>query len=172
MIPILETERLVLRGHRVDDLDATAAMWGDPKVVRHIGGKPFTRTECWTRLLRYVGHWALLGYGYWVITERSSGKFIGEGGLADFKRDLHPPLTAPEVGWALIPSAHGRGYATEAVTRILQWSETVLGAERTVCLIDPGNEASFRVAQKVGFVQYAETLFAGQPTWVLERLRR
>jgi RimJ/RimL family protein N-acetyltransferase len=77
-VPILETERLRLRGHRLDDFVQCAAMWADRNVTRHIGGKPLTEEESWTRLLRYVGHWALLGFGYWVAEEKASGNFVGE----------------------------------------------------------------------------------------------
>jgi RimJ/RimL family protein N-acetyltransferase len=73
-VPILETERLRLRGHRGDDLIHCAALWADPVVVRHTVGKPLTEEESWRRLLTYVGHWAVAGFGYWVVEEKSSGK--------------------------------------------------------------------------------------------------
>ncbi len=60
-VPILESERLKLRGHGLDDFIHSAAMWADPEVTRYIGGKPLTEEESWARLLRYVGHWSLLG---------------------------------------------------------------------------------------------------------------
>jgi RimJ/RimL family protein N-acetyltransferase len=66
-IPLLETDRLLLRGHRPEDLDDCKALWGDPDVTRHIGGRPFSGEEVWTRLLRYVGHWCWLGYGFWAV---------------------------------------------------------------------------------------------------------
>jgi RimJ/RimL family protein N-acetyltransferase len=74
-VPVLETERLKLRGHRLDDFAPCAAMWADPLVTRHIGGIPLSAEESWTRLLRYVGHWALLGFGYWVVEEKATGNF-------------------------------------------------------------------------------------------------
>ena len=61
-IPILETERLKLRGHRLDDFVHCSAIWADPEVTRYIGGKPLTEEECWKKWLRYAGHWALLGF--------------------------------------------------------------------------------------------------------------
>jgi len=75
-------------------------------------------------LLRYAGHWALLGYGYWVAEEKSTGAFVGELGFADYKRDLQPALPeVPEAGWVLMPWAHGKGYATEAVRAIALWGD-------------------------------------------------
>ena len=101
MIPVLETERLKLRGHRLDDFPACAAMWADPAVTRHIGGKPLSNEESWTKFLRYFGHWALLGFGYWVVEEKATGNFAGEVGFADYKRNIDPPLNSPEMGWVL-----------------------------------------------------------------------
>jgi RimJ/RimL family protein N-acetyltransferase len=170
-IPVIETERLVLRGHRPDDLDECAAMWGDPIVTRYIGGKPFSREEVWARLLRYVGHWSLLGFGFWVICEKATGRFVGEVGFADFKRDLEPSFEgAPEIGWVLAPWAHGNGFATEAVRAVVAWSETRFGAgARTVCIIDPGNEASFRVAGKCGYKEFQRATYKGHTTVLLQR---
>src|SRR5271166_6376740 len=101
-VPILETERLTLRGHRLDDFPASAAMWADPVVTRHFGRKPFSEEESWTRLLRYAGHWDFLGFGYWVVQDKAAGTFVGEVGFADYKREIEPPLTGiPEIGWVL-----------------------------------------------------------------------
>ena len=103
-IPIVETARLRLRGHRAEDFDDCAAMWADPSVVRHIGGRPFPAEETWTKILRYAGLWALLGFGYWAVEEKASGRYVGDVGLADFKRDVQPSFDgAPEIGWALAP---------------------------------------------------------------------
>jgi RimJ/RimL family protein N-acetyltransferase len=169
--PPLETERLTLRGHTPDDLAEYAAMWGDPEVVRHIGGRPFTSEECWHRLLRGVGHWEVLGFGYWVVRERASGGFVGEVGFADLRRILDPPFgDAPEMGWVLATSAHGRGFAGEAVGAALAWARERWGPRRTVCMIDPDNRASLRVAARAGFREYARATYRDAPAILLERL--
>lgn len=170
IVPTLESERLTLRGHRVTDYDDSAAMWAEPEVTRHIGNRPFTREESWSRLLRYVGHWSALGFGYWVVSEKSSGRFVGEVGFSDFKRELVPSFDgAPEIGWVLAPSAHGKGFATEAVRAVVAWGETHFGAARTVCLIDTRNLASLRVAAKCGYEEFARATYKGGPTILLER---
>src|SRR5262245_9173173 len=102
-IPVLETERLRLRGHEMRDFDAHAAMWAEPGVVRFISGKPSTREESWGRFLRYPGHWRMVGHGFWLIEEKASGAFVGEGGFGTFKRD-GIAFDAPEMGWALSPA--------------------------------------------------------------------
>jgi RimJ/RimL family protein N-acetyltransferase len=89
-IPTLESSRLILRGPTLDDFAASLAMWSDPAVVRYFGRPPFGEEEVWARLLRYVGHWALLGFGYWVVVEKASGRFVGEVGFADLRREIEP----------------------------------------------------------------------------------
>ncbi len=174
-VPALHTARLTLRGHALADFDECAAMWADPLVTRHIGGRPLSEEEVWARVLRYAGLWALLGFGYWVVRERGTGRFVGEVGLADFRRDLTPALDgAPEVGWALAQRARGRGFATEAVRAALAWGDAHLpaphrGPGRTVCLIAPENVASVRVAEKCGYRETAPATYHGHTTLVFER---
>lgn len=171
--PVLETPRIVMRPHRVDDFDDVAAMWAEPEVVRHITGKPSTRQDSWSRLLRYIGHWHVLLFGYWVVEDRQDGLFLGEVGFADFKRDITPSLDGlPEIGWVLRSSAHGRGIATEAVAAARRWGDANLESRRTVCIVDPAHVASIRVAQKNGFQEFERTIYAGQPTLLLDRWRK
>ncbi len=168
--PTLETTRLTLRGHREGDFDDSAAMWAEPEVARHIGGRPFTREESWSRLLRYIGHWSALGFGYWVVIEKASGRFVGEVGFSDFKRELVPSLEgAPEIGWVLAPWAHGKGYATEAVGAAVAWGATSFTSPRTVCLIDLDNAASIRVAGRCGYEEYGRTSYKGTPVILFQR---
>ena len=125
------------------------------------------------RLLRYGGLWSLLGYGYWVVRERETGRFVGEVGLADFHRNLDwgpNSESTPECGWALAPHAHGRGYATEAITAALDWRDRNLPGTRTVCLIDPDNTASLKVADKCGFRFFRDADYHG-PVKLFERVK-
>lgn len=173
IIPVLETPRLVLRAHRLDDFPACAAMWADPVVTRHIGGQPSTEQQAWARMTGYLGHWSLMNFGYWAIEERASGRYIGEIGFADFKRDIDASLRdIPELGWALVPPAHGKGYATEALRAVLQWGDARFGPREFLCLIDLGNAASIRVAEKCGFARLRETSYRGGTTVVFFRAPR
>jgi len=169
-IPVIETPRLILRGHRLADFRDCAAMWADPIVTRHIGGKPFSEEDTWARFLRYAGHWLLLGFGYWAIDEKDSGSFVGELGFADYKRDITPSLKGtPELGWALASEAHGKGYATEAVRAALTWGEERFASARTVCIIHPENLASIRVAEKCGYREFQRTTYKGHATIIFDR---
>jgi len=164
--------RLLLRAHRLADYESCVALWSDALVVQHIGGKPSTRPQTWGRLLNYAGLWAMLGYGYWAIEERATGAFVGEIGFADFKRDIAERMRdVPEIGWALVPSAHGKGYATEALRAVNSWGDTNLLSARTVCLINPENVASIRVAKKCSFSEFERSIYNDQPILFLERYR-
>jgi RimJ/RimL family protein N-acetyltransferase len=168
--PIIETDRCRLRVHRAEDFDACAAMWADPIVTRYIGDKPFSKEETWARLLRFIGHWTLLGFGYWAVEDKRTGNFIGEIGFADYKRDIQPSIDGiPEIGWVLVPSAHGKGYATETVRAALAWGDAHFGAKRTVCLIHPDNVASVHVAEKCSYKESQRTTYKGQPVILFTR---
>lgn len=170
--PSLTTKRLTLRAHRPADWEDSLSMWSDPAVVRHIGGAPATAEEVWARLMRYAGHWVMLGFGFWLISDTETGAFLGEAGLADFRRQISPGLGSdPEAGWALSPWAHGRGYAAEAMTAILAWADGNLDAPRTVCIIAPENTPSLTLAEKLGYRPYADGLYRGDRTIMLERFR-
>ncbi len=166
---VIETERLRLRGHTVADLDASAAMWGDADVARFIGGKPSTREESWGRVLRYIGHWAALGHGFWLIEEKASGAYVGEGGFGSFKREIDVPFDAPEQGWALAQSAQGKGYAAEAMKAAITWGEAHFGRTDFVCMIAPENQPSLNLAEKLGYSRYDQVAYKGEQVVLLRR---
>jgi RimJ/RimL family protein N-acetyltransferase len=169
-IPKLDTERLMLRGHSLDDFHDSAAMWSNPEVTRYIGGRPLPAEEVWTRLLRHIGHWTLLGFGTWVVREKASGRFVGEVGFHDYRREIEPSFDGtPELGWVLDPRAHGRGYALEATSAALAWGTSRFGAARTVCIIRPENIRSIRLAEKLGYRSCAHTAYKSQPIILFER---
>jgi RimJ/RimL family protein N-acetyltransferase len=170
MAPVTETPRLRLRPHTPDDLEACAAMWGDPVVTRFVGGRPFSREEVWARILRYVGHWHWMNYGFWAVEEKDTGLFIGEAGFAEFHRQIEPPLKGiPEIGWAFVPRAHGKGYATETVRAVVAWGDERFGRRQTACIIDPANAASIRVAEKCGYALSQQTQYHGHPSYIFRR---
>lgn len=169
-IPELRSARLRLRAPVLADLPASLAMWSDSAVARHITGRPATEEEAWARLLRYRGHWALMGFGYWVVETRAEGRYLGEVGLAEYRRGLTPSLDGmPEIGWVLTTAAQGQGYATEAATAALAWRDAALPAGPTGCIIAPENTASLRLAARLGFRVLAQSTYHGAPTTVLLR---
>ena len=169
--PDIETARLVLRPHRLDDFHALAAMWRAPDVVRYISGKPSTNEQSFSRLLRYAGHWALLSFGYWAIEDRESGEFAGEAGFAESHREIEPSLDGmPELGWIVAPRWQNKGYATEAVRACLTWgAQHFPASSKFSCIITPDNIASIRVAEKCGFALLQCTTYQGDPVGMYTR---
>lgn len=167
-IPVIETERTILRPHRLADFDAYAEMWADPVVTRFIA-KPRTREESWQRFLRHAGSWSLIGYGFWAVEEKATGRFIGEAGFHDLKREIEPSIEGiPEAGWGFVAAMHGKGIASEVVGAVVAWGDRRFSG-RTVCIIDPVNGASLRVAEKNGYREIDRTTYHGEPTILLER---
>src|SRR3546814_10368251 len=85
---MFETPRLILRPHNLGDFEPYCAMNSDPDVLRFIAAAPLSREDAWNRLLRYAGHWALLGSGLSAVIEKQTGRYVGETGLAAFQRGL------------------------------------------------------------------------------------
>lgn len=168
-IPVIETPRLRLRAHTPADFPACLAMWTNADVVRYTAGRPQSREEVWSRLLRYIGHWSLFGYGFWAVDEKATGRFIGELGFADFCRTIEPPLKSPECGWVLEPEFQGRGYAFEALDAAHKWADFHFGTGPTVCLIHPDNGRSHNLAKKLGYKHLHDSSYGGHPTIVYER---
>jgi RimJ/RimL family protein N-acetyltransferase len=145
-------------------------MWADALVVRFIGNRRLSREETWTRLLKYVGHWALKGFGFWLVEEKVNGAFVGEVGFADHKRDISPSVHGiPEIGWALTPEKHGLGYATEAVKAAIAWSDEHFSSRQTVCIIHPDNTPSIRIAESTGYVRFSATHHKENPALIFRR---
>jgi RimJ/RimL family protein N-acetyltransferase len=114
--------------------------------MRYIGdGQPLDRPMAWRNLAMMVGHWSLRGYGLWAAEERSSGVMVGRVGF--WRPEGWPGF---EVGWTLRRAYWGRGYATEAARRALQYAFTELKQPHVLSLIHPDNAASIRVAQRLG----------------------
>lgn len=146
VIPIVTTERLILRPFREDDAADLFELSRDPDVVRYVGDRHVpTLQECWRAVAGWIGHWALRGYGQWAIEERSSGRFIGRAGI------INPAeWPGPEVGYLLGKPWWGRGYATEAARAAMDWGFTEIGFDELISLIDPANTASIAVATRLG----------------------
>ncbi len=171
-VPTLTTARLTLSAPQLSDFEDSRAMWADPVVVRHVGGRAFTEEETWSRLLRDRGLWELLGYGYWSVRETSTGRYVGVVGFADLRRELRPGLhDLPEMGWVLTAWSHGQGFGTEAVRAGLSWIDQALAPEVVPCIIDVENTASIALATKVGFRLATHATYKGAPIVIMERRR-
>ena len=144
--PRLETERLVLRMFHEGDFEAFARIAADPEAARYLGnGLPLTRMEAWRGLAAQIGHWTLRGYGALAIEEKATGEFVGRAGF--FNPEGWPGF---ELGWVVARERWGRGYATEAARRLLDYAFADLGRDHVISVIQPENAASIRVAERIG----------------------
>lgn len=161
-VPEIETERLRLRGHALEDFMFFADLWSKPDVTKFIGGKPRSEEETWSKFLRMIGHWQAMGFGYWAVEDKARGALIGEVGVADFKRVMSPSIKGElEAGWVLAPRAQGEGFATEAMIAVLGWAEKHQPGKAICAIIEPENVGSIKVAEKLGFTKTADTNYHG-----------
>jgi len=141
----LFTDRLRLRPFIASDFEAHAEMCADPEVMRYIRAGALSREAAWWQLARYMGHWQLRGFGLWATVERETGRLIGHLGF------LEPEGGHGfELGWALSRNAWGKGLATEGVRAALRYGASVLARNRVVCIIQPENDRSIRLAERLG----------------------
>lgn len=167
---MIETDRLTLRPYTLADYEPHWAMTSDPAVFRFLGGQALSREDTWHRVMRYAGHWSLLGYGIFAVVEKATGEYLGQTGLADFHRGLGDDFDgADEAAWAFTARSHGRGYGWEATTAAHQWYDGHRGPRRTVCMVDPENAASIGLAKKLGYRAFGERTYKEDAVVVFER---
>ena len=167
---MIETARLILRPFIPGDLDDLLAMSLDPVPFPPLGMSTPDRETMWKRLLGYAGHWALLGHGQFAVIDRATGRFLGETGLMRRERGLGAAFDdADEAAWWLTAADRGQGVGIEAAAAAHRWYEETRGAVRTVCLIDPMNEPSLRIAGRLGYREYGRCHYKGADLVTLER---
>jgi ribosomal-protein-alanine N-acetyltransferase len=156
--PAIETERLLLRPFSTADLDDWAdSIFADPDVTRYLPKRDILPHQRAERALKYVQeHWARHGFGLWAVTERTSGQFIGQGGLNYLEE-----TGEVEVDYALAKVYWGRGIATETAQASLRFGFEVLGLERIIGLAMHENIASRRVLERTGMLFVKDTHLFG-----------
>lgn len=144
-IPTLRTERLVLRAPRAEDFEPYARFYASERSVWEDG--PLPRSQAWGEFAAAAGSWVLRGFGSLSLTDRASGRYLGEVGLY---QPAHYP--EPELGWILVAEAEGRGLAEEAARAVRDWAYLERGLGPLVSYIDRGNRRSIRLAERLGAV--------------------
>jgi RimJ/RimL family protein N-acetyltransferase len=142
----LETERLILRSIDPErDFEPWARLQADPEAVRYTNGDVQNRAEAWRGMAGAIGHWQIRGYGFFSVEHKVSGEWVGRVG------PWYPEgWPAREIGWSIVRDYWGRGYATEAARACLEHVFGTLGWDSVIHLIMEGNDASARVASKIG----------------------
>ncbi|MEM1350793.1 MAG: GNAT family N-acetyltransferase [Pseudomonadota bacterium] len=155
--PILETERLVLRPHRLSDFDPLYTLFASER-AEYMGG-PFSAKTMWYWIAAEVGSWTLQGFGSWGLEQRSDGAFIGQIGI---NKPHHFP--EPELGWVLLHPFEGRGYAFEAAQAARDWYWNTTGATTLVSYVHSDNTRSKALAARLGARPDPDAPFAAGDT--------
>jgi len=141
----LHTERLVLRSwDEANDLKPLIEFFSDAEASHFIGG-PRDAEAVWRTIASYIGHFHLRGYSYWAVADRVNNKLIGATGIWN-----SPQWGEMELGYYIFPAHQGKGFATEAAKRCQQYVFEDLGKQTLVSYINAENEASKKVAKKLG----------------------
>ena len=170
--PTLETENLVLRPFKDEDVDGYFGVLDSPEVRRWLRlPESLDRSDAWQQMAWFLGQWELRGTGHWALEEKESGQFVGRAGLHRPERHDWPGV---EVGWALHPDYWGRGYATEAGAAAVRYGFDELEVEKLFSCILPENHRSQAVAKRLGFEFLEERILVFFPKlphgiWVLNR---
>jgi RimJ/RimL family protein N-acetyltransferase len=144
LVPILETERLILRAPAPEDFEPWAAFAGDEETMRHLGGAQ-PRAVAWRGLCQVNGAWAIRGFSMFSVIEKSTGLWVGR--LGPWQPEEWP---GTEVGWGLSRDAWGKGYATEGASACMDYVFDVLGWSEAIHTIEPANVGSQAVAKRLG----------------------
>jgi RimJ/RimL family protein N-acetyltransferase len=159
-IPTLETDRLILRGWRAEDVAPAVAMFMHDPGMEHIGG-PNTEGEAWRRVATMFGHWVIKGFGRFAVEEKSSGRWIGYVGLSQ-----PPDFPGTDLGWSIRADMRGQGIAQEAARRVRAHAFEAWGFTSLMSFIAPANMASRRVAERLGATRVGEAEIAKKPVEV------
>jgi ribosomal-protein-alanine N-acetyltransferase len=145
---VLETKRLILRRLTIDDLDALFALYRDPEVRKYFPEGTLTYEETREELEWIINvYYGQYGFGLWATIHKETGDFIGRCGLLPWVIEQRPEV---EVAYMLAKAYWGQGLGTEAAQAILDYGFEQLQLPRLICLIDRENQASIKVAKKIG----------------------
>jgi ribosomal-protein-alanine N-acetyltransferase len=149
-LTLLETERLVLSGWRMDQVDDLVRLHGTHNVARYLTshGRPWTQAEAEAAVAHWIELFETRKLGKMRLTRKSDGRFIGRAGYG-----IYAPTGEPELGFALFEEHHGRGYATEAATALRDWIFRETDAPQFIGMADTRNGPSLAVLGKIGLVR-------------------
>lgn len=163
-VPILRTERLILREYRRVDFDAFAAHLADPVSAAHLG--LVDRQAAWRIFCAQAGLWLIHGAGWWSVEEKETGRLVGSVG-AFFREDS----TVIELGWNTYRDSWGQGFANEAAAAAIHHAFETRREPKVRALIAPGNASSLGVARRLGLAYEAQTEIHGKAVGMYTRER-
>jgi len=158
----IETQRLLLRPMEIGDTDALLRIFTDPLVIASFGIPPFERSQMKQWVQRNLSHQNEFGYGLFSVILKHSNTLIGDCGLEH--RDIEGEMVT-ELGYDFLSDYWHRGLATEAARAVRDYAFIELGLPNLVSLIRVGNDASKRVAERVGMTLTSELTYHGIKYW-------
>jgi RimJ/RimL family protein N-acetyltransferase len=146
-VTILETERLTLRQMTTKDAEFILGLLNEPSFIQNIGDRKVRTVEdaCSYILNGPVKSYEKNGFGLYLVVLKETHESIGMCGL--IKRD---GLEDVDIGYALLPKFWSRGYAVEAARAVKEYAKDAIGLKQIVAIVDPANEDSIRVLEKIG----------------------
>ncbi|WP_292045348.1 GNAT family N-acetyltransferase [Massilia sp. UBA6681] len=144
---ILVTARLRLEPVCPAHYEGLRLLNADPAVQRYIAGRPETPEETAAMIERVQGRWRQFGHSWWSFIEQDTGELVGAGCIQHLG---HDPANEHEIGWRLLPSRWGRGYATEAARRMAAFAFDDLEAPSLAAICHPENADSAKVMRRLG----------------------
>lgn len=157
--PIIETERLTLRGPQASDLATLTAFYASQR--SHAVGGPRDADATFTALASRIGHWDIHGYGLWHLDDRATGAFIGWAGM------LNPPSwDEPELGWTVFEPAEGKGLAFEAAHAARAYAAAHQNLDGVISYVRAENTRSRALAERLGAQVEREGSVMGVPCLV------
>lgn len=173
MIPVVETERLILRGMEKADFAAYVAIWQEPEVIRFTGGSPRPVADFWGRFLKIAGNWAIEGFGQWGVFRKTDGALVGQIGFFSAMRGIGADFdAAPEAGWVLSAAAHGQGHGREATEAAHRWFDAQPFGGVSHAMIEVGHRKSFAIAARLGYAPMRAADYEGAEVTLLSRKSR
>ena len=154
---ILETERLLLRYMKPEDIPCLVNLWTDPDVTRFMNG-PREIATLRENLSVTAEHPLAESFDLWPLVEKASGELIGQCGVIDKEVDN---LIEYELVYVLAKKVWGKGYATEIGRALVTYAYHVRNINRLIALVEPENTASEKVAKKIGMHLEKEVIRPG-----------
>ena len=163
---MIDTERLLFRLPRPEDGPGLLDAFADPEATRYIGdGSTTDLAGSEEAVARWLERWEAWSIGMFVVERREDGRVLGRAGFLRWDPETWEiGGSETEIGWGLAREHWGYGYATEAALALRDWAIAERGLTRLISLIQPGNVASVRVAEKIGETLEREVVVRGRPT--------
>ncbi|ULQ55581.1 GNAT family N-acetyltransferase [Flavihumibacter rivuli] len=157
-MPVISTNRCILRELGPDDAAALFELNNDPEVLLFTGDEPFASEAAARRFIEEYDQYQKFGYGRWAVIETNSGNFLGWCGLK-----YHPEEKETDIGFRFFKKYWNQGFATETARACLDYGFNTLGLEEIIGRVLVANKPSIKVLEKLGLHYWKSALFHDKP---------